>query len=198
MRTLAADRRLALGGVVGPIAFVAAWAIGGFVTDDYSPVEDAISELAAVGASTRLLMTAGFVAYGIGVGLFAVALRHALPGRAWLAAAVSALATLGVAATPLDHSAFVDDLHGVFAGTGYVALAALPLLARPYLSTPRARGASVVAGAVSGVCLALTLTGDAHGLFQRAGLGAGDIWIVATAIALLARSGLRASSPAAD
>ncbi|MDZ4827883.1 MAG: DUF998 domain-containing protein [Actinomycetota bacterium] len=198
MRTLAADRRFALGGVVGPIAFVAAWAIGGFVADDYSPVEDAISELAAVGASTRLLMTTGFVAYGIGVGLFAVALRHALPGRAWLAAAVSALATLGVAATPLDHSAFVDDLHGVFAGTGYVALAALPLLARPYLSTPRARGASVVAAAVSGACLALTLTGDAHGLFQRVGLGAGDIWIVATAIALLARSALRATLPAAD
>ena len=95
------DRVLAAGGVVGPVAFVAAWTVCGAVTDGYSPVQDAISDLAAVGAPTRVAMTAGFVVFGIGVIAFGFALRAALHSRAWIAAIGTGACTIGVAATPL-------------------------------------------------------------------------------------------------
>ena len=47
------DRRLALGGMVGPAAFVGAWAVLGARLPGYDPTQDAISRLAADGAPTR-------------------------------------------------------------------------------------------------------------------------------------------------
>ena len=84
--------------------------IAGALAEGYSPVDDAISLLAATDASTRWLMTAGFVCFGIAVPLFAIELRRVLPGRASMAAVVSGLATLGVAAFPLHVSTTVDRL----------------------------------------------------------------------------------------
>src|SRR6202011_5852755 len=49
------------GGGIGPAAFVTAWATTGAATKGYSPIDDAISRLAAVGTTTRPFMTAGFV-----------------------------------------------------------------------------------------------------------------------------------------
>lgn len=183
-------RRLAVLGVVGPAGFVAAWVVGGFVADGYSPADDAISRLAALDVPTRPLMTAGFVTFGVAVPLYGLALREALPGPAWTSAVATGLATLGVAATPLDASATVDLLHGVFASTGYVTLAAVPLLAAAPLRRAgygRAAVASIAAGAVSGLCLLATVAGRRHGLFQRAGLTAGDVWLAASAVWLLRR-----------
>ena len=68
---------LAIGGLAGPVAFVAAWAITGSVKPGYSAVNDAISDLAATHASTRFPMTIGFIGFGIGVGAFGFALRAA-------------------------------------------------------------------------------------------------------------------------
>jgi hypothetical membrane protein len=180
-------RRASLGGVVGPTVFVAAWVTAGIATDGYSPVDDAISRLAAKGAPTQALMTVGFVAFGIGVPLYAIALRRVVPGCAWAAAAVSGLATLGVAFCPLDSSSVMDRLHGVFAGAGYAALAITPLFAAGPLRRAghsRAAAASIVIGSVAGVCLAATVVGPAHGLFQRIGLTTVDAWLVATAVAI--------------
>ncbi len=189
MRALDRKRRAAaLGGIIGPVAFAGAWIATGAAAGHYSPVDDAISRLAAVHAPTRAAMTAGFVAFGVGVPCYAWALRCALPGRAWLTAAATGLATLGVAAAPLDRSATGDHLHACFAGLGYVTLAATPLLAAITLRRDNQRAAARVsagAGAFAAASLALTLTGNAHGLFQRAGLSAGDAWIVASAIAML-------------
>jgi hypothetical membrane protein len=184
----AARRSGALGGVVGPIAFVGAWSIGGIVAHHYSPVDDAISHLAQIGAPTRALMTSGFVVFGIGVAIYSLALRASLPGWSWATVAVSALATLGVAAAPLGRSHAGDTLHGVFAGTGYLALACTPLLAAAPL---RRRGmhlsarASVTIGVVAAVSLAATTATRADGLFQRTGLTVVDVWIVVTAIAMM-------------
>jgi hypothetical membrane protein len=154
--------------------------VGGLVLGPpYSPVDDAISRLAADGASTRWLMSFGFVAFGVGVPLYGLALREALPAsKAWIAAVVTGLATLGVAATPLDVSDTVDALHGLFATTGYVALALIPVLTR---RTPVA----VAVTAFIAACLVLTPFIDANGLLQRAGLTAGDLWIATTASAIL-------------
>ena len=61
-----------------------------------------ISLLAASDASTRGLMSAGFVCFGIAVPVFAFQLRQTLTGPTWMAVLVSGLATLGVAAFPLS------------------------------------------------------------------------------------------------
>lgn len=177
-------RAAAWGGIIGPGAFIAAWAIGGLTTSrDYSPIDDAISRLAAVGADSRPLMTVGFITFGLGLGAYAIALRRALSGRAWVTAALTGTATLAVAALPLDHSSAVDRWHGVAAGIGYVTLAATPLLARrPLLDVGRHRlaNAGLAAAIVSAISLALSLVVDANGLFQRLGLTATDLWIISS------------------
>jgi hypothetical membrane protein len=182
-------RAAALGGVIGPGAFIAAWAVGASAAGSgYSPVDDAISRLAAVGADTRPLMNAGFVAFGIGLPLYGWALRHVVGGAAWLTAGATGLATLGVAATPLDRSATVDTWHGACATLGYVTLTATPLLAAGPLRRRGRRAlatAGVAAGAVSGLSLALTATDLASGLFQRLGLTVSDLWIAASAVAIV-------------
>lgn len=186
----AAVRWAALGGVVGPAAFVGAWVAGAVVTNvTYSSIEDAISRLAALGADTRPLMTAGFTGFGIGLPAYAWALRRTVAGPAWAAAALAGLATLSVAALPLDRSDSVDTWHGVAAGIGYLAVAATPLLA----ARPLRRAGhdllgrlGIASGAVSAAALALTATGTATGLFQRLGLTAADAWIAASGVAIAA------------
>lgn len=180
-------RRCALGGIVGPVAFVGTWSISGLVKARYSALHDPISELAAVHASTRIAMSTAFVVFAIGMCFYAWALRSGPAGPAWVTAATSGIATIGVATFPLHHSASVDRLHGVFAGTGYVTLAATALLSAAYLSRLGVHSWAGVAGVAGGVCaisLALTLVGSYEGLFQRVGLTAGDVWVVASAIAL--------------
>jgi len=181
-------RRCALGGILGPAAFVTAWSIGGLAATRYSAIDDAISHLAQVGAPTRAFMTAGFVVFGIGLPVYAISLRAALPGWSWATAAATGLATLGVAAAPLGRSAAGDTVHGVFAGAGYVTLALTPLLAAgPLRGAGRTAAAnlSVGAGSLAGLSLLATTATSANGLFQRLGLTIVDVWVVVTAVEIL-------------
>jgi hypothetical protein len=174
--------------VAGPLAFVAAWAVGGAVAEAYSPVDDAISRLAAVGAPTRPLMTAGFLGFGAGMAAFAGGLRTSLAGPAWVAALAAGACTVGVAAVPLD--AGHDGLHGVLAGLGYAALVAVPVLAaRPLARDHRASAgvAAVVAVVAAGCLLASLAVAGANGLLQRAGLTLVDAWVAVTALRLWRR-----------
>lgn len=183
-------RQFAWGGVAGPVGFVGAWVIAGALTDRYSPVNDAISRLAAVDAPHRTLMTGGFVTFGVAVPLFGLALRDRIPGPAWMSAVGTGIATLGVAALPLDVSPTVDLAHGAAATAGYITLAAIPALAaRPLarLGFRRAAAASAATSAASAVCLAATVIGARHGLFQRAGLTLGDAWLASAAVWILRR-----------
>jgi hypothetical membrane protein len=151
------ERGLAVCGVVGVVGFVGAWAIAAQFVDGYSGVDDAISRLAAVDSPVRGWMTAGFVAFGVGVPLFAQALRTTLAGPAWIAATVTGIATLGVACTPLGR---YDTAHFVFATIGYVSLAATPLLAS---RTPRSRRVGARWSVACGLATALLLRdGDRH------------------------------------
>lgn len=176
-----AFRRLALGGIIGVGAFVTAWAVRGALADGYSPIDDAISRLAEIDRPGRGWMTAGFVAFGLGVPLYAQALRRAVDGPAWITTTVTGVATLAVAAAPLGRA---DSAHTAFALLGYVTLAATPLLAA---RTFRANGsirwsrASVACGVGSSLVLAAPTIDAGHGLTQRLGLGITDGWIVATA-----------------
>lgn len=182
-----AVRGAALGGVVGPVAFVGSWSALGAGTDGYSALHDPISDLAGAHASTRVVMTAGFVVFSAGMGLYAWSLHRTLPGSAWTAAAATGAATVGVAAFPLNHSDTVDTVHGVFAGIGYATLAATALLSvapLAQLGVPGWTGLAFGTGAVSSAALALTLVGSYGGFFQRLGLTAGDVFVVASAIAI--------------
>jgi hypothetical membrane protein len=177
---------LALGGVIGPLAFVGAWIGAALATKGFSSVESAISDLAAVHAPHRVAMTAGFVIFGLGLFAFAFALRGTLEGNAWIAALATGACTIGVAANPLGGWTS-DAVHATFAGLGYATLVALPLLAAPALSRRGLRtGArvSVVIGAISAVCLLASTLGPAHGFWQRLGLTVGDVWIVTIASAI--------------
>ncbi len=175
------QRLAAAAGVVGPTAFIGAWALGAAVTNRrYSSIHDAISRLAAIGADSRPMMTAGFVVYGAGVSIFATAVRRTIDGPAWISALATGVATLAVAAAPLDHSSTVDSLHALFAGIGYATLAATPVLA----ARPLARAGhqalarlGVGVGGLAAVSLVLSTTGLPTGFFQRLGLTAGDVWI---------------------
>jgi len=129
-------------------------------------------------------MTAGFIAFGLGVPAFGLALRKACPGPAWMSAVATGIATLGVAAFPLGDGP--DTAHAVCAGAGYATLAAVPLLAAPSLRGATAQRISVAAGVASAVALAATTVGTASGLWQRIGLTVGDAWIVATALRMVA------------
>ena len=164
-----------------------AWAVLGTRADGYDPTVDAISRLAADGAPDQGWMTAGFVAFGVGVPCFGLALRDALDGPAWATAVATGVCTLGVAALPLDGWAG-DTAHGVAAGFGYLTLAATPLLAAGPLTRRghrRAALASRLAGGASLVALALTPFVERSGLAQRVGLTLGDAWLVAAGLAIL-------------
>ena len=181
-------RRCALGGIIGPTAFVVAWSIGSGLASHYSAIDDAISRLAEVGAPTRALMTAGFVVFGVGLPIYSLALREALPGWSWGTAAATGLATLGVAAAPLGRSSYGDTVHGLFAGAGYITLALTPLLAAGPLrraGRPAWARLSIAVGVGAGISLLATTATELNGLFQRLGLTAVDVWIVATAVEIL-------------
>lgn len=174
-------------GVIGPAAFVAAWAIAGARRSGYSPIDDAISELARVGTSSRPMMTAGFVTFGVAVPAFALGARRELGTPAAIALTVAGVATLGVAGFPLRDGSSATA-HAVCAAVGYAGIAAAPALA-----SRRASGFALSAAAA--VALAASTFDSTHGLFQRLGLGVVDAWIVAVALRSddqrLKRSGAR-------
>jgi len=182
-----AARLVAIGGMLGPVAFVLAWVLAGSATSGYSPVNDAISDLAATHAPERAAMTLGFVAFAAGVIPFGFALRAAQAGPAWASAVATAAFTLAVAVTPLG-APVRDVIHGTFASLGYVTLVAVPVLASRTLAAAGRRGwvrYSRATGVLSGSCLLASALGPAHGLFQRVGLTVGDAWIVAVASQLV-------------
>ena len=178
----------AWGGVVGPAGFVAAWATAGALTKGYSPVQEAISHLAAVRAPTRRLMRAGLVCFGVAVPAYSVALRDSLGGREWLAATVAGFATLGAGAFPLDASPTGDRVHRGCAVVASASLALTPILAAQTLS---ARGhvrtalTSRCVGVLAGACLVASALVPAEGLLQRIGLTLADGWLAASAIAIV-------------
>lgn len=182
------NRLAASGAIWGPATFIGAWVAGGLHTDGYSPIGDAISRLAAEGADTSTLMNAGFIGYGVGVTAAAWPLRFIIGKPAAAALATNAVLTFGVLATPLDRSESIDQLHAVFAGSAYAALAAAGLLAARHLSAvgyPKASKLAMTVGSVTGVSLFAVVFDVASGLFQRIGLTTSDLAMMGAAIAYL-------------
>ncbi|MGQ0743179.1 MAG: DUF998 domain-containing protein [Acidimicrobiales bacterium] len=172
--------------MVGPGAFIAAWAGLGASTPGYSPITDPISRLAADGAPYRLVMTMGLAGVAAGSLGLAAEIRRRRGGPAWLSLTTCGVATVAVAALPLGRSPGLDGAHGLAALAAYAALAGAPLLtaatahraaapARISLVTGLACATSLVAS------LAASAVGGPVGLLQRLGLTLGDGWIMVTA-----------------
>jgi hypothetical membrane protein len=166
---------------------VGGWLLAGSRAEGYSPLHDHISELARVGAPTRVLMTAGFVGFGLLAPVWARTLGRSLGSDAVRTSVTAAgVTTLGVAALPLGAT-FGDGPHAVAAALGYASMAATPLLASRRLSG-RARAASAATGLVSSALLLGTTLGRAPGALQRTGLGVVDAWFVVMAVRELRRA----------
>ena len=183
-------------GIAAPVVFVAGWAVLGARTAGYEPLEDAISRLAGEGAPTRTAMTLSFVAFGLLLPLWGRTLARELrvPALAPVVA-VAGLATLAVAALPLtrEGGSAQDAAHAVAALTGYVAMAATPLLASRGLGR-WAREASLLVGLTAAYALAWSAVTGSGG-HQRLGLTVVDAWHVAVAAGVLLRSGTSTSRP---
>jgi hypothetical membrane protein len=167
-------------GIAAPVSFVGGWLVAGALTPGYSPVRDHVSDLAAVGATTRPLMTAGLAGFGVLAPLFATAFEDR---RVRLALTVAGLGTLGVAAAPLGAS-FGDSPHVVAAAVSYAAMALVPAAGARSIGAPCT---SYLATAVAGGLLVASTTGHYAGLLQRAGLGVVDAWMVVQAVRQLRR-----------
>lgn len=189
------SRPALLAGIAGPAAFVSAWVIGGTIKDGYSPVSDTISRLAERGASTRPLMTAGFVGFGVLMPLYGRELGRILGSRATGAAvAASGVGTLLVAAFPVTAAGGTtgDSVHYLAAGLAYAANVVAPLVAARRLPWPVARCASYAVAAGVGAALVGSLRADeVTGLLQRTGLTLFDAWAVALAVGLAVRPPVR-------
>lgn len=179
-------------GLLAPIAFVGAWIVAGSRTPGYSAVRDHISDLARSDASSRVLMTSGFVAFGLLLPVFALTLARALQVPALLVSVgLAGVSTLFVAAFPVDSH---GGPHAAGALVGYLGTAASPLLAAAALPRP-ARLASYAVGVVSAAALTWSILGADQGLWQRTGLTVVDLWYAAMALRLLRRPGQRDIPP---
>ncbi|MBT8207413.1 MAG: DUF998 domain-containing protein [Acidimicrobiia bacterium] len=190
--TIKTRESLAVGAIVGPVVFIASWVLGGMLADGYRPATDAISRLAAKGASTAPILSFGLATYGIGVGLASIAMRRVLGSRSATALGLNAILTFGVLATPLEHSSSIDRLHTAFAASAYVALALASLLAAHRFRQRGWSNAAAISAGVGGITAAsLAATGIAEwsGLFQRIGLTVSDVWMMAVAVYVLRSRG---------
>lgn len=197
---------VALLGILGVTAYVAAWAIAGALWPAYAPTEQAISELFAIGAPQpgRGLVIAGLLLSGVALIVFAAALDRGLPGTGMAApvcVALSGILTVAVVAFPCTEgcpgagTTFTDTMHVVTAGGGYLALLVAPLFAawRVRHAAPRLAAWSVVLG---GIALAgfvvrnLGVADDLGGLQQRTFNTVADLWYVVVGLWLLRRTPL--------
>jgi hypothetical membrane protein len=180
----------ALSGIAAPASFITGWVVGGLQAKDYSPIQDAISQLARIDAPTRTVMTAGFLGFSAFAPFWATTLAKALDEpRLRLSLGAATVGTFGVAVLPLGAS-FGDGPHAAAAGVAYVGMASAPLVGGRALARAGHRSAARASYAVGGISVAAlvgSLTGVADGGLQRLGLTVVDAWFVVLAVRELRR-----------
>lgn len=170
-----------------PVLLIGGWTLAAArQSGGFDPVERTISDLAALGADDRWIMTAALAGLGACHVTTALALRDAaVPGRAVLAA--GGLATVLVAVFPLPADGSGSTAHTAVATAAFAALSVWPALAgrRSARSAPlRPLPAAVATGTLTGclVWFGLELQGgDAVGLAERVTAGLQSVWPLAAA-----------------
>jgi hypothetical membrane protein len=179
-----------LSATAAPVLLIGGWTVAAAQQRvRFDPVVETISALAARGATDRWIMTVGLTGLGVCYIVTATALRPAATaGRLVLAG--GGVATVLVAAFPLPADDSGSTAHGVFAGVGFLTLAAWPALAvrrsarapavlRPAAGVP---AAAVLLGLVAWFGAELAAERGLVGLSERAAAGAQAIWPLATVI----------------
>jgi hypothetical membrane protein len=189
-----------------PVLLIGGWTLAAALRpDNFDSVKDTISDLAAIDAPHRWVMTSALVGVGAAHLGTALALRPAAPAARWLLA-TGGVATVLVATNPLPGDGGSAPAHALVAGVSFVALGAWPAISwRRRAVAPAAPGAEaapepipvpfrpVVALAASGVLLAglswffaeLVNDSDRVGLSERAAAASQALWPLAAV--LLAR-----------
>ncbi|WP_199422145.1 DUF998 domain-containing protein [Actinotalea solisilvae] len=192
--------------LAAPVAMIGGWTLAEALQDGFDPVLETISALAATDAAQPWVMTVGLAATGIAHVLTAAGLR-AVPLPARVLHAVGGLATLAVAALPVDVA---SHAHGVAAGIGFGALALWPALAwrRAARARPPVLRPAVGVGAATVLTALLVLFvlelqgltpdgGAATGLTERLVAGAQALWPLVVVVALRRARGRAAAGPPA-
>jgi Protein of unknown function (DUF998) len=200
----------AAAGIVGPLAFTAAWVASTLRQDGYAVAREQLSGLAAPDARDPWVMTTGFLTLGASVVLFASALEEALGGRrrAGPGPMLVRLAGLGAVAAGIlrrDHmllpppgtavpQSWVNDGHDLSSVVVYAALVAAPLvLARRLAAEPAWRPLAVPTLAIGIANLVLLglfaskVVEPWNGIVQRVAVSIPLAWTVLVATRLLRR-----------
>ncbi|MGZ5327189.1 MAG: DUF998 domain-containing protein [Actinomycetota bacterium] len=192
---ITAARMRAACGLVGPAAFTAAWALATARQPGYSIANEHISGLAAPDANVPGVMTAGFVALGLGTIVFASQLDRRLggPGRSGVGPLLLGLS--GVATTaagvlrrdrmsnypmpgdPLEPQSWRNDGHDLAsvighasAGVGMLALAARFTREPGWRGLAAPVAATVVTSTGLMAAFARDVTRPGNGIVQRVGI----------------------------
>jgi len=201
-------RILALGGIAGPILFVAIVIVSAALRLDYSHAENFISELGATGTPYAGLMNyAGFLPAGSMLAVFGVALGNALPrNRATILAAI--LVTLfgvGIAASgvascdpgcPQTGGSVENLVHNRIAPIAFLCLiVAAGIFGVHFRSNPAWRSLAVfsLVSSLLGLCLLVGLASSLDsraltGLWQRLLLAVLFFWCAVVGVRVFRNS----------
>jgi len=209
-------RNLLYAGVVGPVLFIAAFLVEGFMRPGYSQWRNFVSQLAT--GEGGWVQVANFVVLGILLLLFSLGLRHALRGSrgsigAPILLAIVALATLGAGIFTTDPAlgyppgeptvqtarGLIHAVAGLFVFT--VLPAAAFVMAWHFAAAPRSRPWVVYSILVGVVILVFFVLGIAAsdmeqsgtwanaptGIIQRIAIIAGWTWTAAVGLHLIGK-----------
>jgi hypothetical membrane protein len=189
--------------MAGPIAFTAAWLLGGLVQDEYSVRQEDISALAAMDAQYAWIMITGFVVLGVGTVALAAGLASTLRyPSAVIGSVLLMIAGIGLAVAGLARNDCSSELpacaaradagevswhHQVHDNVSliiFLALIAAPLVfARAFGRDDRwrpLRSYSILTGLLGFALLALYMIASAgtwNGLVQRVFVSVLFLWI---------------------
>lgn len=183
------------------VALIGGWTLAQALgPQDFNPVRETISALAATGMPHRWAMTFALVLTGVLLATTAwclTGMRRA--GRITLA--LAGAAAVAVAALPLPGRAAESVPHSLAAGLAFVLLALWPALgakpgAKGLLKPPVARWASaVMLAAVVSLGVAVAADSPVLGAHERIVAGALVVWPLLTAVVAWVRAGWPIGSP---
>jgi hypothetical membrane protein len=194
-----------LAGIIGPILFILVFTVDGSLTKGYSPLEQAISALGAVGLPFAWVQNTNFIVFGLSLMAFAIGfcwrMRDVL-GRGWRSACTGLFLLTGLAMAAsgifrLGSSPLIETLHL----SGFIVvfsslLSVLFLLAVLWWQIPAWRGTGrytlVSALLTVGAFIALATVANPlslGGLFQRLLVLCAFSWYVVMGFWLFARNG---------
>lgn len=148
--------------VIGPIQSIGGWLLAGSLWDEYDPIRQTISDLAAPESPVAAVMSAFFLIGGTLTIIAGVAVRpFAIPGR--IALVLAGLATYGLTIFPTPLIGYSVP-HRIFAIISFVLYAAWPLLSMrfrkdaPWIIRPTAAVGATAAQTVLAVWFLMTWT----------------------------------------